>query len=172
MGDNALHLIHRRLSNPQLPLKTTDLASDPKSSDDFETIFTGSFANVEKQCITVAIPPDILPGMLATLQLAFHDSHDSEKVAHYVCSDIQFVPRKAMGSETLCSGPLTNEVEAALLPPDSTKSRLPSHGSMGSILALLAVLVFAYVSYSFIIPRIRERQKESGNAMEMARMIS
>lgn len=112
--------------------------------------------------------------MPATFQLQFYDEHDEDKKPHYLCSDVAFVSRKAMESETPCSGPLSDEVEAALHPPPSppSKSYMPSHGSTGSFLALVALIMFSYISYAFVLPRIRQRQKESANAVEMERMIS
>lgn len=145
---------------------------DPISNADFETIFTGSFANTETQCISLSIPGDVQPGMPATLQLQFHDTNDTSSVPHYACSDLVFVPRKAMQSSTACSGPLSDEVQIALHPPPPSKTSLPSHGSLGSILALIALFLFACISYSCILPRIRQRQKETGTTVEMTRMIS
>jgi hypothetical protein len=109
--------------------------------------------------------------MPATLQLSFRK--DDKGDTHFVCSDLTFVSRQAMNAETPCAGSLSGEAEAALFPaPASTKATLPTHGSFGSILGLLAICLFAYVSYFYILPRIRQRQKESGSAMEMAHMMS
>lgn len=148
------------------------MLADPKSNDDFELIFTGSFANQEKQCIAVDTPGDIEPGMVATLQIQYFDSQDSAKVSHYACSDLVFVPRQAMKSPTPCHGPLSDEVEVSLHPPPRIESFRPSHSSLGSIVASVAVLIFAYIAYFHILPRMRQRQREEGKAMEMAPMIS
>jgi hypothetical protein len=153
-------------------MSRTNQAKDPKSNEDFERIFTGSFANTKTQCISIATPGDVQPGMPATLQLEYHDDNDSQKVSHYSCSDVVFVSRKAMDEETPCAGPTSADVEVALHPPPPTKSSLPSHGSLGSLLLLSAILMFSYMSYAVILPRIRQRQKESGSAVEMTRMIS
>lgn len=148
------------------------MVADPGSNDDFEAIFTGSFANTEKQCISLATPGDIEPGMSATLQVQYFDSQDPGKVPHYACSDLVFITRKEMKSSTPCSGPLSDEAAFALHPPPRVESTLPSHSSLGSITALVAVLLFAYISYFHILPRMRQRQRETGKAMEMAHIVS
>lgn len=149
-----------------------DVVADPASNDDFEPIFTGSFVNTEKQCISLATPGDIEPGMSATLQMQYFDSQDPAKVPHYACSDLVFIPRREMKSSTPCSGPLSDEAAFVLHPPPRVESALPSHSSWGSIAALGAVLLFAYISYFHILPRMRQRQRETGKAMEMAPMMS
>lgn len=146
--------------------------ADPKSNDDFEPVFTGSFLNEDKQCIPLDTPGDIEPGMPATLQIQYFDSLDDSKEAHYACSDLVFIARKAMISATPCDGPLPDEADIPLHPPPRVESSYPSHSSWGSFMALLAVFLFAYMSYFHILPRMRQRQRETEKAMEMAPISS
>lgn len=149
-----------------------DEMAEVHSNDDFELIFTGSFHNDVKQCITLTTPADIEPGVSATLQVQYFDSNDTDQVPHYACSDLTFVSRKAFKSATPCNGPFDEvETSESLHPPPRVESVRPSQNSVGSVAALLAVLVFAYISYVHILPRMRQRQLEEAKAMEMAPMI-
>lgn len=151
-----------------------DEMAEINSNDDFELIFTGSFLNDDKQCIALDTPADIEPGMPATLQVQYFDSNDTDQVPHYACSDLIFVPRKAWKESTPCYGPFDGEadIHESLHPPPRIESVRPSQNSVGSVTALLAVLVFAYIAYVHILPRMRQRQLEEAKAMEMAPMIS
>lgn len=152
----------------------SDAIAEVTSKDDFELIFTGSFVNDDKQCIAFDTPADIEPGMSATLQVQYFDSNDTEQVPHYACSDLMFVPRKAWKESTPCYGPFDEEadIHESLHPPPRIESVRPSQNSIGSVAALLAVLVFAYISYVHILPRMRQRQLEEAKSVEMAPMIS
>ncbi|ETN38110.1 uncharacterized protein HMPREF1541_07734 [Cyphellophora europaea CBS 101466] len=147
-------------------------AADPTSNDDFEPLYTDSFVNTKTKCVSVNSPGDVEPGMHATLQMRYHDSSDASSPMHYACSDIVFVSRKAATFTSPCSGPLSEEVEVAFHPPPVSKSGLPSHSFLGSILAFAALLVFAATARFYILPRLRQRRTAEGDETEMAKMIS
>jgi hypothetical protein len=112
------------------------------------------------------------PGTKAVLQLAYYNATADDPVTFYFCSDILYTLRKDITTTTECSPPLSDEPVTTEHPSAHPKSTFASHSSLGSILGTAALLLFAYVAYAYVLPRIRRRQREAGDEMEMTKMVS
>jgi hypothetical protein len=145
---------------------------DPKETADFEFLWEGSVPQGEVQCVSVESAQDIQPGTKAVLQLAYYNATAENPATFYFCSDILYTLRKDMTTTSDCSPPLSDEAVAIEHPPPHLSSKLPSHGSLGSVLGAAALLLFAYVAYAYVLPRIRRRQRDTGDEMEMTKMVS